>query len=247
VEQYTAAVWVGVALLASLISIRLGISVALMEIFLGFVAGNFGAYFGSAIFQPNSWINFLAGFGSVVLTFLAGAEIEPEAFRRQLKPSLPIGVLSFLFPFLGALGFTYYVTGWNLQAAQIYDPLLGHPEHLKSIDNADMRETVKELARLDGAFVVSDEGIVLSACRYLNASSEGINLLLGLGSRHVAAASMTRETQAIAVVVSESSVVRVFENGALIEELIPEVWVRSRCRAGQAWLGEFHLSDLLRG
>jgi len=121
VEQvwYTAAAWVGLALLASLISIRVGISVALVEIFLGFVAGNFGAYFGSAIFQPNSWINFLAGFGSVILTFLAGVEIEPEAFRRQLKPSLAIGILSFLFPFLGAMGFTYYVTGWSLQAAQI--------------------------------------------------------------------------------------------------------------------------------
>jgi len=110
----------------------------------------------------------------------------------------------------------------------IYDPLLGHPGPLKSIDHADMRETAKELARLDGAFIVSDEGIVLSACRYLNASSEGINLLLGLGSRHMAAASMTRETQALAVVVSESSVVRVFAKGELIEELIPEVWVRSR-------------------
>jgi len=121
VEQvwYTAAAWVGVALLASLISIRIGISVALMEIFLGFVAGNFGAYFGSAIFQPNSWINFLAGFGSVVLTFLAGTEIEPEAFRRHLTPSIVIGFISFLFPFLGAMGFAYYVTGWNLQAAQI--------------------------------------------------------------------------------------------------------------------------------
>jgi len=110
----------------------------------------------------------------------------------------------------------------------IYDPLLGHPEHLKNVGNADMRETVKELARLDGAFIVCGEGIVLSACRYLNASAEGINLLLGLGSRHMAAASMTRETQAIAVVVSESSVVRVFAKGKLIEELIPEVWVRSR-------------------
>jgi diadenylate cyclase len=96
------------------------------------------------------------------------------------------------------------------------------------IDNPDMRETVKELARLDGAFLVSEEGLVFSACRYLNASAEGINLLLGLGSRHMAAASMTRETQAIAVVVSESSVVRVFTKGELIEELIPEVWVRSR-------------------
>lgn len=116
---YTAAAWVGLALLASLISIRLGISVALVEIFLGFVAGNFGAYFGSAIFHSNSWINFLAGFGSIVLTFLAGAEIEPESFRRQLMPSLVIGSVSFLLPFLGAMAFTHYTYGWNLRAAQI--------------------------------------------------------------------------------------------------------------------------------
>ena len=77
---YTAAAWIGLAFLASLISIRIGISVALVEIFLGLVAGNLGAYFGSAFFQPNAWINFLAGFASVVLTFLAGTEIEPEAF-----------------------------------------------------------------------------------------------------------------------------------------------------------------------
>jgi Kef-type K+ transport system membrane component KefB len=121
VEQvwYTATAWIGLALLASLISIRIGISVALVEIFLGFVAGNCGTYFGSALFQPNAWINFLAGFGSVVLTFLAGAEIEPEAFRRQLKPTLAIGIVSFLLPFLGAMAYTYYISGWSLQGAQI--------------------------------------------------------------------------------------------------------------------------------
>lgn len=116
---YTATAWIGLALLASLISIRIGISVALVEIFLGFVAGNCGAYFGSAIFQPNPWVNFLAGFGSVVLTFLAGAEIEPEAFRRQLKPTLAIGIVSFLLPFLGAMAYTYYISGWSLHGAQI--------------------------------------------------------------------------------------------------------------------------------
>jgi Kef-type K+ transport system membrane component KefB len=121
VEQvwYTAAAWIGLALLSSLISIRIGISVALVEIFLGFIAGNCAGYFGSAIFQPNPWINFLAGFGSVVLTFLAGAEIEPESFRRQLKPTLAIGIPSFLLPFLGAMAYTYYVSGWTLEGAQI--------------------------------------------------------------------------------------------------------------------------------
>jgi Kef-type K+ transport system membrane component KefB len=121
VEQvwFTATAWIGLALLASLISIRIGISVALVEIFLGFVAGNLGAYFDWGIFKPTPWINFLAGFASVVLTFLAGAEIEPEAFRRQFKATLVIGIVSFLFPFLGTMAYTYYVSGWTLQAAQI--------------------------------------------------------------------------------------------------------------------------------
>jgi diadenylate cyclase len=75
----------------------------------------------------------------------------------------------------------------------ILDPLYGHPDELKKITDPDMRETVKELAQLDGAFVVSDEGIVISACRYLDAFSEGIVLPLGLGSRHMAAASITKK------------------------------------------------------
>jgi diadenylate cyclase len=109
--------------------------------------------------------------------------------------------------------------------ALILDPLLGHPSALKRISRPDMRETIKELAQLDGAFVVSDDGVVISACRYLNASAEGVRLPLGLGSRHVAAASITLQTQAVAVVVSESSVVRVFDNGELISEIIPELWM----------------------
>jgi Kef-type K+ transport system membrane component KefB len=116
---YTAAAWIGLALLASLISMRLGISVALVEIFLGFVAGNLGTYFETALFQPTQWINFLAGFASVVLTFLAGTEIEPDAFRRLLKPTLAIGFVSFLFPFLGCMAYAYYIGGWDRQAAQI--------------------------------------------------------------------------------------------------------------------------------
>jgi len=91
-----------------------------------------------------------------------------------------------------------------------------------------MRETVKELAQLDGAFVVSDAGIVVSACRYIDAFSEGIKLPLGLGSRHVAAASITQQTGAVAVVVSESSIVRVFDDGEIISEIIPELWMFAR-------------------
>jgi len=110
----------------------------------------------------------------------------------------------------------------------ILDPLKGHPPESKRISDPNMRETVKELAQLDGAFIVSDEGIVLSACRYIDASSEGISLPLGFGSRHMAAASITRETQAVAVVASESSVVRVFDDGELVSEIIPELWMLSK-------------------
>jgi diadenylate cyclase len=110
----------------------------------------------------------------------------------------------------------------------ILDPLLGHPDAVKHIADPDMRETIKELAQLDGAFVVSDDGVVISACRYLNVSSEGINLPLGLGSRHMAAASISKETDALAVVVSESSLVRVFDHGELVSEIIPELWMLSR-------------------
>jgi len=110
---FTAASWIGLALVASLISIRTGISVALVEIFLGVVGGNFLG------FQPNEWINVLAAFGSMMLTFLAGAEIDPDSLRRHLKPSLVIGGVSFLFPFLGAVAFSYWGTNWDLRASQI--------------------------------------------------------------------------------------------------------------------------------
>ncbi|MEJ2255090.1 MAG: diadenylate cyclase [Nitrospirota bacterium] len=111
--------------------------------------------------------------------------------------------------------------------ALIYDPLKGHSSEEKHLSNPDMRETVKELAQLDGAFVVSEDGVVLSACRYMDASSRGISLPKGLGARHMAAASITRHTGATAVVVSESSIVRVFKGGALVAEIIPGIWMLS--------------------
>jgi len=110
----------------------------------------------------------------------------------------------------------------------ILDPLGLHPAEARHIDNPDLRETVKELSQLDGAFIVSDDGVVLSACRYINASSHGLKFPLGLGSRHVAAASITKQTKSIAVVVSESSVVRIFDRGEIVTEILPELWLLNR-------------------
>ncbi|MFY9674872.1 MAG: diadenylate cyclase [Terriglobales bacterium] len=112
----------------------------------------------------------------------------------------------------------------------ILDPLSGHPESSLQISNPNLRGTIKELAQLDGAFVVSRKGIFLSACRYLDAVTTQVDVPLGLGSRHIAAANMSAVTSAVGVVVSESSVVRLFCHGQLVGEIIPEVWMVEHAR-----------------
>jgi diadenylate cyclase len=107
----------------------------------------------------------------------------------------------------------------------ILDPLYGHPDESKRVEDPDVRETLKELSQLDGAFVVSEDGVVLSAARYIDATSDNLDLPLGLGSRHMAAASISKQTGAVAVAVSESSMVRMFDDGELVSEIIPELWM----------------------
>ncbi len=109
--------------------------------------------------------------------------------------------------------------------ALILDPLMGHPESSRHVTNLNLRGTIKELAQLDGGFVVSHDGIVVSACRYLDAVAAEVDVPLGLGSRHIAAANMSAVTKAVGIVVSESSVVRLFCHGHLVAEIIPELWM----------------------
>jgi len=78
----------------------------------------------------------------------------------------------------------------------ILDPLSGHPKSSLHVTNLNLRGTIKELAQLDGGFVVSGEGIFLSACRYLDAVAAQVDVPLGLGSRHIAAANMSAITKA---------------------------------------------------
>jgi diadenylate cyclase len=107
----------------------------------------------------------------------------------------------------------------------ILDPLVGHPELSRHVSDLNLRGTIKELAQLDGGFVVSRSGIFLSACRYLDAVASSADVPLGLGSRHIAAANMSAVTNAVGIVVSESSVVRLFCHGKLVGEIIPELWM----------------------
>ena len=100
-------------LVASIASVELRVSVALIEISLGVVAGNF-----LGLTSP-PWMDFLASFGSILLTFLAGAEVDPRVMREKLKESVLIGGVSFAAPFVGAWLFCAWVLGWPGAAAQI--------------------------------------------------------------------------------------------------------------------------------
>lgn len=112
-QWFQAALWIGLALLAAVLSVRIAISIALLEIIVGVIGGNF------LPLQRTEWVNFLAGFGSILLTFLAGAEVDPEVMKKKFKESMTIGILSFLAPFLGVMAYAYYVAGWSLPEAQI--------------------------------------------------------------------------------------------------------------------------------
>jgi Kef-type K+ transport system membrane component KefB len=114
---YIAAIWLGMALFASFISIRLGVSVALVEILVGAIFGNVPGI--KEHIEHTAFTAFLASFGSMLLTFLAGAEIDPASLRRHWKASISIGVISFALPFLGAFSFCKLVLHWHLHASEI--------------------------------------------------------------------------------------------------------------------------------
>jgi diadenylate cyclase len=98
-----------------------------------------------------------------------------------------------------------------------YDPFRGYSEREKNVCNPDNREGVKEVALMDGAFVIQEDGVILSGCRYITSDVQGLTLPKGLGARHVAAAAITNHSKAIAVAVSESSgTVRAFKRGQIV-------------------------------
>jgi Kef-type K+ transport system membrane component KefB len=109
-----AAILAGVVVVASMVSVELGISVALIELGLGVVVGN-----AFSLDPGTSWLVFVASFASIVLTFLAGAEVDPDDFRERLGASLAIGIVSFIGPFLVATAVAYWLLGWSGKASLI--------------------------------------------------------------------------------------------------------------------------------
>ena len=105
---------------------------------------------------------------------------------------------------------------------QIHDPFKGYNKKERGLRLARVRESVKELAQIDGAFVVSADGHVEAAGRILDAPAEGLTLSKGLGARHWAAAAISKTTGAIAIAVSESTgTVRIFKDGVVVLRIEP--------------------------
>ena len=110
-----AAVWIGLALLAALLAAWLKVANALSEIVVGMLAQ---LVLGAAFLAPDQvWIRFLAGLGAIVLTFLAGAELDPQVFRRKWKEATAIGLISFFAPFLGCAAAARWWLGWGVEAS----------------------------------------------------------------------------------------------------------------------------------
>ena len=102
----------------------------------------------------------------------------------------------------------------------VINPFQGYPEEERNILDPRLRETVKEFSSIDGAFIFREDGIILAAGRHLDASGENIEIPLGLGSRHRAAAGITRLTDALAIVISEGTGgVRIFHHGKIFMEI----------------------------
>jgi len=109
----TATILAALVLIAAVVSVEFGVSVAIIEITLGVVAANL---FGIG---STPWIDFVGSFAGIVLTFLAGAEVDPALLRREWKPAVLIGGLSFLLPFVGVGVFAHYVAGWSVPQSEI--------------------------------------------------------------------------------------------------------------------------------
>jgi len=151
-----AALWLGLALIAGLISIWLRISTALSEIVVGTVAQLiFTAGIGSAVLGADEgWIKFLAGIGAIVLTFLAGAELDPIVFRLKWKEAAAVGLASFFFPFLGCAAGAHYVLGWDVM-----------PSWLAGVAMSTTSVAVVYAVVLEFGFNVTEYGkTVLAAC-----------------------------------------------------------------------------------
>jgi Kef-type K+ transport system membrane component KefB len=111
----TATLWLALAIVSALIASSLRLSIALIEICVGVVAAAATEFFhlGDVLAADSEWVKFLAASGAVVLTFLAGAELDPDIVRRKLTEVSVVGLVGFMTPFLGCAAVAHYLTSWD--------------------------------------------------------------------------------------------------------------------------------------
>jgi Kef-type K+ transport system membrane component KefB len=151
-----AALWLGLALAAALLSIWLRIATALSEIIVGTIAQLIvGAAIGAAVLGTDeTWVRFLSGAGAILLTFLAGAELDPVVFRKRWKDAGAIGLVSFLVPFLLCTAAARYLLGWDTMASW-----------LAGVAMSTTSVAVVYAVMLEFGFNATDYGkVVLAAC-----------------------------------------------------------------------------------
>jgi diadenylate cyclase len=148
--------------------------------------------------------------------------VRPEVFETILSLALeisiegkegrkPVGTIFVLGKHEEVLKFSH---------PMVINPFQGYPEEERNILDSRLKETVKEFSSIDGAFIFREDGIILAAGRHLDASGENIEIPLGLGSRHRAAAGITNLTDALAIVISEETGgVRIFHHGKIFMEI----------------------------
>jgi DNA integrity scanning protein DisA with diadenylate cyclase activity len=158
---------------------------------------------------------------SGVYSLFTDSRAEPAVIRDVLEVAIELGKKGQKGKPVGAL----FVVGDAGKVMNKSRPLSYNPFEKSHVHVGDpiVNVMLKEFSRLDGAFVISDSGKIVSAYRYLEPSAEGVDIPKGLGARHMAAGAVTRDTNAVAIVLSESDgLVRAFSGGELILELDPE-------------------------
>lgn len=147
--------------------------------------------------------------------------VKPEVFDRILSIALelstegregkPVGSIFVLGDHDEVLKFSHQM---------VINPFKGYSEEERNILDPKLKNTVKEFSTIDGAFIIREDGVILAAGRHLDASGEKIEMPMGLGTRHLAAAGITKVSQALALVISESTgSVRIFNHGKLFMEI----------------------------
>jgi len=152
-----------------------------------------------------------------ISTFLEGTDISEEVFEEVYTLAIELSKEGREGKQIGTtfmIGSAAEVLARSTQL--ILNPFEGHPRHARNVTNSEIRETVKELSQIDGAFVISGDGIIEAAGRYITIDTSRASIPKGLGTRHASVAGITQETSAVGIVLSQSGgKISLFKDGMI--------------------------------